>query len=78
MADAENAVVAEPTTATPTTKSKTLKAAVDAVFEAAKVALRYRPIALAVVIAADAAIDAVWDKISPPAQKMLASKGVEL
>lgn len=67
---------AAPASATPS--GDKLKQYVDAVFDAAKIALRTRPLALMAVIAADAAIDAVWDRIFPPAKKALASKGIEV
>lgn len=55
-----------------------LKVGIDAVFEAAKLVLRSRPIALCTIIAADAIIDALWDKIFPPAQAALTAKGVSV
>lgn len=65
--------VSEPATTTSTDK---LKKIIDATFEAAKVALRTRPIALAAVMAADVAIDAVWPLIFPVAEKSLQNQGI--
>lgn len=73
------APVVIPTVASPATPgSDKTKAVVDAVFEAAKFALRHRPIMFMTVVAADAAIDALWDKIFPPAQVALTAKGISV
>lgn len=77
MSEATNTVTAEPKPVTSPASDKA-KAVLDATFEAAKVALRHRPIALMTVVAADAIIDALWDKIFPPAQAALTAKGVSV
>lgn len=67
-----------PATAPATASPDKIKPIIDAMFEAAKVALRRRPALYIMVVSVDAAIDALWDTIFPATKAKLTEKGISV